>query len=107
MVNAIDAGEIRIEAMERILDATLDRPNASAEELLEPFRRRQEDIEMFESRLLDLSKRSKPMRGKPADTVMRWAMGELMPSLLGRLDPSFVRERVTEVLREDVTEAES
>jgi hypothetical protein len=46
------------------------------------------------------------LAGKPFDAVMRWAMGEVMPHFLGRLEPSRVKERIREIMREAVPEAE-
>jgi glutamyl-tRNA(Gln) amidotransferase subunit E len=107
MVSAIDAGEIRPEAMERILDATLERPNVSAEDVLGRFRPRQKDREKLEELLADLVSRVETLHSKSPDAAKRWALGEVIPPFLGRFDPGFMQERVAEVLRETVTETQS
>jgi Asp-tRNA(Asn)/Glu-tRNA(Gln) amidotransferase B subunit len=38
------------------------------------------------------------MTGRVPDTLLRWAMGEVMPRLLGRADPRDVRRRLEERL---------
>jgi glutamyl-tRNA(Gln) amidotransferase subunit E len=107
MVRAIDTGEIRVEAIERILDAILERPSASADDVLDRFRPRPEDRETLEELLADVASRVESLHSKSFDAVGRWVLGEVLPPFLGRFDPCFVKGRVAEVLRQTWTEAES
>jgi glutamyl-tRNA(Gln) amidotransferase subunit E len=104
MVDAIEAGEIRIEAIERILDAVLEQPARRVDELLAPFRARGDDEKGLERRVREVAERAGACAGTPPDAFVRWAMGEIMPGLIGRLEPSRVRERILETVREAVPE---
>ncbi len=106
MVDAVDSGEIRPEAIERILDQLLVGSPSSTKDVLEPFRPRPGDQEELDKEIADVEKRADCVAGQSLDTAMRWAMGEVMPSFLGRLDPRDVGERLSEVLRAAVPETE-
>jgi glutamyl-tRNA(Gln) amidotransferase subunit E len=106
LVLAVDEGEVRVEALECILDRLVEEPASSPDDVLAPFRAREEDERELEQRLEQVARRSGALAGKPLDAVMRWAMGEVMPHLLGRIEPSRVQERIREVIREAVPEAE-
>jgi hypothetical protein len=71
-----------------------------------PFRSRPDDSTEFEKRLVELTARVESLAGKLPDVVMRWAMGELMPSFLGRLEPARVEARLLETLHETVSRNE-
>jgi glutamyl-tRNA(Gln) amidotransferase subunit E len=103
MVRAVASGEIRLEAMERIFDALLEQPLIPADEVLAPFRCRLGDSEELEQKLREVAGRVEPLASKPPDVVWRWAMGELMPLFLGRLEPAHVEARLAEMLREKLS----
>ncbi len=106
MVDAVDAGAIRPEAMERILDQLLVGYPGSPKDVLESFRPRPGDQEELDKKVADVSKRAYCVAGKPPDTAMRWAMGEIMPSFLGRLEPRWVETLLSKILSAAVPETE-
>jgi hypothetical protein len=71
---------------------------------LAPFRTRGDDEKGLEHRVREVAERAGALAGKPSDAVMRWAMGEIMPDLIGRLEPSRVRQCILETVREAVPE---
>jgi glutamyl-tRNA(Gln) amidotransferase subunit E len=106
MVDAVDSGKIRLEAMERILDKLLVTPSVSVDDALEPFRPRGDDQEELNTKLEDVGARADRVAGQPHEAAMRWAMGEVMPAFLGRLEPRTIEQRLKEVLGAAVPEAE-
>ncbi|HEX9631873.1 MAG TPA: Glu-tRNA(Gln) amidotransferase subunit GatE [Gemmatimonadales bacterium] len=92
----IAAGESRAEALDRIVDAAVMRPGAPPAEVLAPFAPPPPaDANQLVERAGDAARR---MTGRGPDTLLRWAMGEVMPRLLGRADPRDVRRRLEERL---------
>ena len=106
MVDAIDAGEIRPEAIERILDELVVNATRRVNDVLEPFRPRETDPEDLDKKLADMAARADCVAGQPHDAAMRWAMGEVMPAFLGRLEPRLVSDRIAETLGAAVPETE-
>jgi len=94
LVRAIEAGEIRSEAMDRILDELLTRPEVPTTELLDRYRQRPGDEEELSVGLEEVVQRAASLPGRSVNTLVRWGMGTLMRRFLGRLDPNQVRERL-------------
>jgi len=99
MVRAMEEGAIRPEAMDRIFDELVERPQASPREVLAPYRARPGDEAELERALERVQQEAAGLNGKPLDTVLRWGMGRIMPGFVGRLDPELVRERLRAALR--------
>jgi Glu-tRNA(Gln) amidotransferase subunit E-like FAD-binding protein len=98
LVEAIDAGRLRSEAYDAVFDALLRESEAKPEAIVERFGAvdgaaagAKDDlsraIEMLRMRMAALRFSSEAAR-------LRWAMGRVMPLVLGRLSPAFVRERL-------------
>jgi glutamyl-tRNA(Gln) amidotransferase subunit E len=104
-IRAIEGGEIRPEALDRLLDRLIERPDASVAEILAPHRRRAEDEDTLTRRLTDVVVEAQSLSTTDRDGVLRWAMGAVMPGFLGRLDPRVVRERLAQALEDAVPEA--
>jgi glutamyl-tRNA(Gln) amidotransferase subunit E len=98
VVATVEAGTVRPEAMDRLVDRLLRQPDATADEILAPFRMRPDDPEHLRRSVGDLATRARALAGKGADTMMRWAMGEVMPTFLGRIEPAVVRRRIADAL---------
>ncbi len=100
MVRALESGDVRLEATERMLDALVERPEQSPEEVLTRHRQRPDDSQELEDHLERIRTTAAEMEGRSLETLERWGMGELMRHFLGRLDPAVVRESLMTVLEE-------
>ena len=61
----------------------------------------------LEERVAEVVSKMAGLRGESTETIERWAMGKLMPELIGRVDPTRVKERISEVIREREAKRES
>jgi Glu-tRNA(Gln) amidotransferase subunit E-like FAD-binding protein len=95
VIAAMAAGQIRKEALGRLVDLAVTRPETPPEGLLAPFRTTAPAIEeTIESAV----RRAGGLAGRSPETLLRWAMGEVMRPLLGRADPAVVRALLAERL---------
>ncbi|MCK5652512.1 MAG: hypothetical protein KAJ42_14085, partial [Gemmatimonadetes bacterium] len=94
------SGDVRLEATERMLDAVIERPEQSTEEVLARHRQRPDDSQELEDHLERIRTTAAEMEGRSLETLERWGMGELMRHFLGRLDPVVVRKSLMIVLEE-------
>jgi glutamyl-tRNA(Gln) amidotransferase subunit E len=104
MVRAIESGEIRPEALDRMLDALVAESEAAPDEILARYRGDGGDEDVLTRRLTDVVVEVQSLTTERSDGVLRWAMGAVMPQLLGRLDPTVVRERLRQALEDAVPE---
>jgi len=95
-IRRIDAGEIRAEALDRMVDAAVRRPHATVAELLAPFHPLEDGALDRVIRSAVARARALPER-RPGMRV-RWAMGEVMRGHVGRADPRAVDRRLSEQL---------
>ena len=107
VVRAIPEGEVRAEALDRMLDALVTEPDVPAADIVQRYRRGQADEVELERALTRLSEPAVAFAGRDHDTILRWALGQIMPSLLGKVDPAHVRNRIAGVLLAAVPEAAS
>jgi glutamyl-tRNA(Gln) amidotransferase subunit E len=98
IVRAVERDEIRPEALEIALEGLLRHPDLTPETFLESVRPRPTDERKLEELLLGLADRADAVAGKSEETILRWAMGEVMRPLRGRVDPQKVRRRVHDAL---------
>ncbi len=98
LVRDLAAGAVRMEAAERALDRLVTEPEVPAGTVLAAFAAGPGDERELDGLVRRAVERSAPLRGKPRDTVLRWAMGEVMPSMIGRADPAAVRARLEAAL---------
>ena len=98
LVYAIRSGEVRLEAIERVLDELIEDAEASADTILAAYRARPEDMDELARLLNDVTARATDLADKSADVRLRWGMGQVMRRFIGRLDPSVVHERLRETL---------
>jgi len=105
LVRAVESGNIRLEALERALDRLLEEEAREGREILEVFQAGAADESELEQQLDRVSGRAEALKGQPAPVVLRWAMGEVMPNLLGRLAPQVVRRRLEQLLEPVVQSA--
>ena len=106
MVRAVESGEIRPEAMDRMLDDLVQEKDRSVEEVLARYRSRENDLEELERVLQTATALAGQSTGKPAEAILRWAMGEVMPRFVGRLDPEWIQDQLSLALAENVPEVQ-
>ncbi len=94
LVRAIETGEIRPEAMDRILDELITRADTPTDDLLDRYRGRPGDEAELSVGLEAVVQRAASLPGRSVNTLVRWGMGTLMRRFLGRLDPNQVRDRL-------------
>jgi glutamyl-tRNA(Gln) amidotransferase subunit E len=107
LIRAIESGAIRPEALEPALDRLIQLGGWPVDELLADYLSGPDDLLELERELTRVTARATALAGKPAERVMRWAMGEVMPRFLGRLDPAVVRRRLQVALERVVAEVET
>jgi glutamyl-tRNA(Gln) amidotransferase subunit E len=98
LMRAIDSGDVRGEALDRMVDALAREPDTKAQTIVARFRRRGDESDLLDAAVRDVVVRSKMLAGRSAEALLRWAMGEVMPVLLGRVDPAKVHRRLKEAL---------
>lgn len=97
LVEAIDDGTLRPEAYDEVFDALLRGPAEDAGFILAQIAARgpAEDVER---RIADAAEARRERVFKTDEALMRWAMGRVMPAVLGRCDPSDIRARLAAAL---------
>ncbi len=98
LVRALEDESIRLEATEAALDALIEHPEKSAVEVLASFKVTKTVHEEVERLCGRVAESAKDLTDRSRDVLMRWAMGEVMPHLLGKADPMEVRQRLETVL---------
>jgi Asp-tRNA(Asn)/Glu-tRNA(Gln) amidotransferase B subunit len=99
LVEAVESERVRPEAFEAILDRLL-REDAPAERIVKEYAHGDDD----QARLRAAVEKARARRGelpyKPGDdqAALRWAFGEVMPAVLGRLEPGEVRDALSMAL---------
>jgi hypothetical protein len=92
----IAAGDVRPEALDRIMDAAVVRPDAPLAEILAPYA--PPPTPDVDALVGDAVARTRAMNGRSPGTLLRWALGEVMPRALGHADPRDVQRRLEERL---------
>lgn len=98
LVAAVDAGRLRPEAYGEIFDAILRAPDRPAASIVEGWLPREEPDASLARALDELARRLAARRFSSPEARLRWALGQVMPAVLGRLDPALVRERLVAAL---------
>ena len=98
LVEAFARGELRPEGFERALEGALADPGRPIEELLRAYRPGPEVAIEVDRLVGDTAKRCRALEGRPRESVLRWAMGLVMPEVIGRADPLEVRARLERAL---------
>jgi glutamyl-tRNA(Gln) amidotransferase subunit E len=90
------AGHIRPQALDRIVDAAVTRPGAGPREILAPFV--PPPAPDLDALVGDAVARARTMDGRSPGTLLRWAVGEVIPHALGHADPREVQRRLEDRL---------
>jgi glutamyl-tRNA(Gln) amidotransferase subunit E len=97
-VEALATGSMRLEAAEAALDRLLREPKKKAEDILGAFEAEKKDADLLSELVLQIEAKASSLREDEPEARLRWAMGEIMPQCLGKLDPQDVRQRLRPLL---------
>jgi glutamyl-tRNA(Gln) amidotransferase subunit E len=97
LVAAIDAGTVRPEAYDEVFDALLRAPGDDAPAILDRVRARGSEVEL-DRRVAEVAAARRAHAFTSAEGLLRWAMGRVMPAVLGGRDPEEVRGRLLAAL---------
>jgi glutamyl-tRNA(Gln) amidotransferase subunit E len=104
LVRALERSDVRPEAMVPALDDLLANPARAAAEVVTAYASRAADDLDLEGRITDVVARRHLVTSGDPGAALRWAMGEVMRPLRGRVDAARVERRVAEALRAPVLE---
>jgi glutamyl-tRNA(Gln) amidotransferase subunit E len=98
LVRALESGRLLPSGLRNALDAVADGSRSPADVLgdhvpVPP------DSGALAARVEEVVVASVALEGRPPEVVLRWAMGEVMRALRGRVDPVAVRQRLETALR--------
>jgi glutamyl-tRNA(Gln) amidotransferase subunit E len=105
LVRALERGDIRPEAVVPALDDLLADPERLAAEVVAGYVVRPADELDLEARIDEVVARRHLVNSSDPGAALRWAMGEVMRPLRGRVDAARVERRVAEALRAPVLES--
>lgn len=94
LVDAIDSGRLRPEAYAEVFDAILRAPEEPAAAIVERWLPPEDPTTALAGALDHLQPKLAARRFSSPDARLRWALGRVMPAVLGRLDPAVVREQL-------------
>jgi glutamyl-tRNA(Gln) amidotransferase subunit E len=114
LVRALERGELHASALKPALDDVLAAGDALAagdvpavDDVVDRYRRHPEDRGRLAQRVREVSMAARALNGRPPDTVLRWAMGEVMAEFRGRVDATRVQALLVDALRAEPAEAAS
>jgi Glu-tRNA(Gln) amidotransferase subunit E-like FAD-binding protein len=106
-VDAIAENRLRPEAVETALDRICVEPLLSPEDVLASLQPHDGDARALEALLRRAVENAPRLRRRDEGAVLRWAMGQVMPPLLGRIPPDEVLDRLRDVLADRLEEVAS
>ncbi|MCA9655517.1 MAG: Glu-tRNA(Gln) amidotransferase subunit GatE [Myxococcales bacterium] len=98
LVEAIDAGALRPEAYDLVFDELLREPQTPAAELVARHAAGKDAEGDLRRAIEGLRPRLAVVRFGSPQARLRWALGQVMPAVLGRLGPDHVRRRLEQEL---------
>ena len=99
LVRALEDGRIRPEAIEIALDDLVLFDGTPLEEILSSYEATGAEGPEVDALCTDAAAAAAAeLDGRPAEVRFRWAMGRVMPPLLGRADPDMVRNALARAL---------
>ena len=105
LVRAVETGTLRPEALEPAFVLLIGANPRPVDEILARYRPAEDDARLVDARIAHVIATAHGLAGKLPDTLLRWAMGEVMPPLQGRVDPQRVRQRLDAALEPLVQQA--
>ncbi|MDX1675169.1 MAG: hypothetical protein R3314_10285, partial [Longimicrobiales bacterium] len=98
LVRALESGVLRPEALVPALDAVVERPGRDVSGIVAGFRALEPDAPEVADRIEAVAARAVADGPPGSGPRLRWAMGEVMRGLRGRVDPAAVRSRLAAAL---------
>ena len=92
-VAAIEAGTLNRSTIEVALERLID-TSRPAQAVLASLRPHPDDARALDRLVKDVVRQAPSLRRREPEPVLRWAMGRIMPSMLGHVDPGEVRARL-------------
>ena len=99
VVRAIESGEVHASALAHLLDHVVGEPAREPLDIIRDHGPLAGDDEIAH-RIAELRKRMGELQTRDPQAALRWAMGAVMPPLLGRADPRLVRETLVRMITE-------
>jgi glutamyl-tRNA(Gln) amidotransferase subunit E len=100
LVRALEKDWIRPEALVLALDAVLEDPARTPEEVLAGLWPAPGDEERLARLAREVARAARAMEGRSRDTLLQWGMGQIMNQLRGRVAPDRVRRALADALDE-------
>jgi glutamyl-tRNA(Gln) amidotransferase subunit E len=94
LTDAVAAGNLLHRAIEPAMIALVEDADEDAAVVLDRFRPRSGDEAELDRRVGETAAAAARLDGKPNDVLERWAMGEIVPHFVGRVEPSLVRGKL-------------
>ncbi|MFW5951723.1 MAG: hypothetical protein ACOCVZ_06390, partial [Gemmatimonadota bacterium] len=99
VVRAVESGEILPTALQAAVDDLAADPARPVPDTVARYRPRPDDPARLAGLVREVVTRAEvELPGRPFDVVVRWAMGEVMRALWGRVEAGEVRSRIVEAL---------
>ncbi len=98
LVEAIDTGRLHPEAYDEVFDAVLREPKADPLAIVDRFADRRDPDAALEAAIDALRPRLAAMRFSSEAARLRWALGQVMPAVLGQLPSADVQARLRAAL---------
>jgi glutamyl-tRNA(Gln) amidotransferase subunit E len=98
LVRALEAGALLPGTLAMALDDALREPDRPVTDILEGYRPMETDDDRVLAAVRAAADGASSLDGKGPDVVMRWAMGEVMRNVRGRVDPLAVQGLLAEAL---------
>jgi glutamyl-tRNA(Gln) amidotransferase subunit E len=98
LVSAVDGETMRPEAFEAVFDRILEQPNETPESLVAAFSKAGDDDKRLTDAIAATVHDKQTVQSSEPEAVLRWAMGQAMPGLLGRIDPKTVQDQLIRAL---------
>jgi glutamyl-tRNA(Gln) amidotransferase subunit E len=103
LVRALERGELQPGALKPALDATLDAVLAgdgtTVDDVVAAYRPRESDPAVLAARVRDVVAAAHLLARREPDAVLRWAMGEVLDGMRGRVDAAAVRAQLRQALQ--------
>jgi glutamyl-tRNA(Gln) amidotransferase subunit E len=98
LVRALEKGRILPQALAWALDDSLAHPDRPVAEIVAAYRPLQVGSTKVRKAVKDVVDRLAEEEGRAPETLVRWAIGEVMRELFGRVDPSEIRRQLAQAL---------